>query len=118
MFTALYDRRSPMLVVEEPENSVHPWILRQFIDFCRDAPDKQILLTSHSPVLLNYVDPGIVRLIALSDGKSEVFRLIDMSPELGAAIISGGLSLFDFYDSGVLPQAVPRGLAPDDTDQS
>jgi predicted ATPase len=116
MFTALYDRRSLLLVVEEPENSVHPWILRQFVDFCLGTANKQILLTTHSPVLLNYVDPGIVRLVTLFDGKSDVSRLIDIAPELGAAVMDGSVGLFDFYDSGALTQAVPRGLSPDSTE--
>jgi predicted ATPase len=114
LFVALFDRRSLMLVIEEPENAVHPWILRQYIDLCRGIKAKQILMTSHSPVLLNYVDPEIVRLVALAQGKSEVHRLIDLAPEVGKLIIDGELGLFDFYDSGILPMTVPRGFSPDE----
>jgi predicted ATPase len=48
LFTAIFDGRSPLLLIEEPENSLHPWILRQFIDLCRYDDKKQILLTTHS----------------------------------------------------------------------
>lgn len=114
LFIALYDQRTPLLVVEEPENSIHPWILRQFLDLVKEVPGKQIVLTTHSPVLLNYVDPATVRLISMHKGRSRIERLLDVSPEVRDLVLSGQLSLFDAYDSGVLLEAVPRGLAPGD----
>jgi predicted ATPase len=112
LFIALYDQRTPLLVVEEPENSVHPWILRQFLDLVRNVAGKQVVLTTHSPVLLNYVSPEMVRLISMSNGRSQIGRLLDASAELQDLVKSGDLSLFDAYDSGVLIETVPRGLAP------
>ncbi len=112
LLIALYDRRNPLLVIEEPENSVHPWILRTFLDLAKAAPGKQIVMTTHSPVLLNYVDPEIVRLVRMRNGRSEVSRLLSVSPDLRPLILAGELDLFDAYDSGVLVEAVPRGLAP------
>ncbi len=112
LLIALYDRRNPLLVIEEPENSVHPWILRRFLDLAKAAPGKQIVMTTHSPVLLNYVDPEIVRLVRMRNGRSEVSRLLSVSPDLRPLILAGELDLFDAYDSGVLVEAVPRGLAP------
>lgn len=109
LLVALFDPRSRLLVIEEPENAVHPWILRNFLDLCISA-DKQILLTSHSPILLNYVDPHVIQLMWMHSGRSTVRRLLDMNAEASAALISGDLSVFDIYDSGLLRQTVPRGL--------
>jgi predicted ATPase len=111
LFIALYDSRTPLLVIEEPENSVHPWILRQFLDLCADADAKQIVVTSHSPVLLNYVKPSSVRLMSISNGRSRISRLLDAAPELRQLVLEGQLSVFDAYDSGALPEALPRGFA-------
>lgn len=112
LLIALYDQRTPLLVIEEPENSVHPWILRQLLDLVREVPRKQIVLTTHSPVLLNYVDPAIVRLISMHGGRSRIRPLLDASPEIQDLVLSGELTLFDAYDSGVMLEAIPRGLAP------
>lgn len=112
LFIALFDSRIPLLVIEEPENSVHPWILRHFIDLCTQKARKQLVLTSHSPVLLNYVSPSIVRLASLHDGRTEINRLVDLAPEFAEIVLSGEVSLFDAYDSGAIQQGVPRGFSP------
>lgn len=112
LFIALYDRRTPLLVVEEPENSLHPWLLRQFLDLCQEVEAKQVVLTSHSPVLLNYVRPESVRLMSIDNGRSTLQLLVDVEPELRAMVTSGQLTTFDLYDSGVLANAVPKGFSP------
>jgi hypothetical protein len=45
-----------LLVVEEPENGMHPRLLEATIDLLRSLP-VQVLVTTHSPVLLNYAKP-------------------------------------------------------------
>jgi hypothetical protein len=99
-----------MIVVEEPENSVHPWILRQFLDLCQESR-KQILLTSHSPVLLNYVAPESIRLMAMRDHRSQIRRLVDLQDDAAALVLSGEVGFFDIYDAGAIPETVPRGIS-------
>lgn len=110
LFIALFDTRAPVLAIEEPENSVHPWILRQFVDLCRDASAKQIVVTTHSPVLLNYVPAETVRLMAMSYGRSYIQTLLGAAESLRTSVMEGALSLFDAYDSGIVRDAVPRGF--------
>lgn len=112
LFVALFDDRAQLLVIEEPENSVHPWILRQFVDLCRDTT-KQVILTTHSPVLLNYVAPSTVRLMSASEGRSRIQQLIGIDDTISDLVYDGDLSLFEAYDSGIVTSAVPRGLAPE-----
>lgn len=112
LFIALFDRRNPLLVVEEPENSIHPWILRHFVDLCRESVDKQIVVTTHSPVLLNYVDPRIVRLAYSAKGRTQIVPIMSVSASIRELILSGDIGLFDLYDSGMLPVAVPNGFSP------
>jgi len=117
LFVALYDRRAPTLVVEEPENSVHFWILRQFVDLCRSLPAKQIVVTTHSPVLLNYVEPTRVRLMSIHEGRSHIRPLLEIAPQLRDVVLNGELSLFDAYDSGVVAEALPRGFLAEEFDE-
>lgn len=116
LLIALYDKRYSVLVVEEPENSIHPWIVRQFIDLCRESR-KQILLTTHSPVVLNYVSPDSVLLMSARHGRSRIDKLLDVSPSVRPMVLDGELSLFEVYDSGLIRSSVPHGFSPSDDDE-
>ena len=113
LFVALYDERAPLLIIEEPENSIHPWILRQFLDLCRENEDKQIVLTTHSPVVLNDVPAESVRIMWRRNGRSQLARLVDLDPELVDAYMRGELTVFDAYDSGLISEGVPPGYSGD-----
>lgn len=49
MLAVLFDRTAPTLVIEEPENALHSWLLRQFLEKSRENTARQVLLTTHSP---------------------------------------------------------------------
>jgi predicted ATPase len=51
------------LVIEEPEKGLHPWGIRYLMDHIRDAIERrgvQVLLTTHSPQVLEAVSPAEV----------------------------------------------------------
>jgi predicted ATPase len=108
LFAALYDRRTSLILVEEPENSVHPWILRVFVDACREASGKQIIITTHSPVLINYLKPEEVWLVWRRRGRTYVRTLTEMDEEAEAIWGDGRSTVFDLLDSGWLPESVPE----------
>ena len=48
-----------MIMVEEPENSVHPKLMENLLLTLQAyASDTKILLTSHSPYLMRYLQPS------------------------------------------------------------
>ncbi len=66
LMTALFgecDRN--LIAIEEPENYVHPTALAAFAEYLLKARDQvQILVTTHSPLLLDYLnDPAIVCIV-------------------------------------------------------
>jgi len=57
LITALLGHKEASLIgIEEPENYVHPGALAAFAEYLREASDHlQVLVTTHSPILLNYL---------------------------------------------------------------
>lgn len=70
-FLALaYSDTPEVLLIEEPENGLHPTRLKEVIDLLRRMTTgevgnkrRQIILTTHSPLLLNYARPEEVRIV-------------------------------------------------------
>lgn len=82
--TALYQKETPSIICfEELENGVHPWLLHKMMELLKTVSteginDKpvQVLITTHSPLLLNYVEPYQVRAVELDgEGKTQVHKL-------------------------------------------
>jgi predicted ATPase len=67
---ALYQVPSPaLLVIEEPEQTVHPGVLRVLADAIREASETtQIILTTHSPHLVDQFAPEEIRVASLTNG--------------------------------------------------
>lgn len=58
--TVLYDPEPPQLVgVEEPENHLHPRLLPELTEECRQASARtQLMVTTHSPFFVNGLKPS------------------------------------------------------------
>lgn len=111
LFCALFDPRITLAFIEEPENSVHPWIVRVFAEACREAAKKgkQIFVTTHSPALLQRAQPSEVKLIWRTEGRSAISPLLALDPEAEGLWASGANDVFELLDSGALRQAIPEG---------
>lgn len=57
--TVLYDPDPPQLVgIEEPENHLHPRLLPELAEECREASARtQLMVTTHSPFFVNGLNP-------------------------------------------------------------
>ena len=57
--TLLYDPEPPPLIgIEEPENYLHPRLLQDVAEECRNATERtQIMVTTHSPFFVNGLRP-------------------------------------------------------------
>jgi len=66
--TLAYTETAGLLLIEEPENGLHPSRLQMVLDLLRRMSrgeignrKRQIILTTHNPLLLNYASPEEVR---------------------------------------------------------
>jgi predicted ATPase len=90
--TVLYDPEPPRFIgIEEPENFLHPRLLPELAEECRAASEKaQLLITSHSPFLLNAMRAQEVRVLYRDDsGFTQVIKVSDI-PGMPEMIEAGG----------------------------
>jgi predicted ATPase len=73
---ALYFSYKPLIIIEEPERNIHPYLIDKVMDMMDDASNKtQIIVTTHNAVLVGNADPQNVILMSRdSDGFSRVSR--------------------------------------------
>ena len=104
--TLLYDPEVPPLIgIEEPENYLHPRLLEELAEECRNASARsQLLVTTHSPFFVNglRLEEAWV-LYRAEDGFTRARRVADMQPvqaflEAGAKL--GHLWMEGHFDVG------------------
>ena len=103
----LYDSDPPPLIgIEEPENFVHPKLLRELGEECLVASNSsQILVTTHSPYLLDALKPNQVRILNRGNDGFTTTRPVSDMPLVKEYLLEGGLlgeswvqGMFDLSD--------------------
>lgn len=101
LMTALIGEADSSLIgIEEPENYVHPNALSAFAEFVRQATERvQIILTTHSPLFLNYLDtPEAVCVVKRGPGGTQLDQ--ETNPQaVRKALEESGFGLGDFYET-------------------
>ncbi len=108
LLVALHDPRCMMLVLEEPENSIHTWILRLLMDAAKEGSEKkQILLTTHSKVVVDAVSPKDVWVMWRANSESHIAILSSLDPDVLNLVDNGDLTTFELLDTGLILEALP-----------
>ncbi len=104
LLTALLQaERIPVIGIEEPELTVHPGVLPLLYDYIQQAAQtSQIILTTHSPVLLDVLDldQTDIFVVTRQQGETQIVKLTDAQIEptkkhlmsLGDMLIEGALT--------------------------
>ncbi len=90
--TVLYDPDPPQLIgIEEPENFLHPKLLPELAEECRNASAQtQLLVTSHSPFFVSGLRPEELRVLYRDElGYTQARRVADM-PRAAKMFEAGG----------------------------
>ncbi len=99
--TALYVGGT-VIAFEEPENCVHPYLFETIVDLCRKAPC-QVILTTHSPYLVNRVPPEELRLVTKTGGATRISTVKDKKKV--ERMLEEGLPLGEVWYSGELEES-------------
>ena len=83
LIAAVFQRPTPpIVVIEEPELTMHPGALGAILDLLRHASERmQVLVTTHSPDILDarWIEERHIRLLEWDEGKTKVSRISDAS---------------------------------------
>lgn len=76
LIVILYFERKQFVVIEEPERNLHPSLISKLVELFKDASrQKQIIISTHSPEIVRYVEPKQLILISRdSSGSSHADR--------------------------------------------
>ena len=92
---------SDLIAFEEPENCIHPYLLETIIDLARKS-GKQVIISTHSPYLLDHVKPEEVILVYKEEGATKAVRL-EKTKEVKKVkeMLEEGLTLGEIWYAGI-----------------
>jgi predicted ATPase len=113
LLLAVFQPQTPsVLVIEEPEASVHPEAFGVVLDLLRLAARRtQVIVTTHSPELLDakWIEERHLRVVTWEDGSTRVQRLSEGSKRVLQAHLAGAGELLrtGSLDAVAEPAALP-----------
>jgi predicted ATPase len=92
--------QSAVMLLEHPEDSIHRGLLRKLIGILQSYSDQsQLIVSSHSSVIFNTLDPGAVRLVTMENGDTKVRALTPAELSVAGKFLEEDGSLSDFLET-------------------
>lgn len=96
--TAIASNEPKLICFEEPENFIHPRLFELLVEILKKS-DKQIILSTHSPYLVDWVEPKDA--IVVEKEKNEtILTRIENAEELKKHLEEIGVSFGEYWYSG------------------
>ncbi|WP_437953984.1 ATP-binding protein [Sorangium sp. So ce296] len=103
ILVSIVDPKSKFVMIEEPETGIHPGLLRRLLaEIDAHAVDRQFVVSTHSPLVVDWVAPSDVRFVERTNGVTSVQRLSDEEISRVVRYLNESLSLSDYvYSRGL-----------------
>lgn len=101
LLALLYDKNSTLLI-EQPEDGIHSGLLRKLLPLCFEygaVYNKQIIITTHSPDVINLLPPESIRLVKMTENGTKVSSLNEEQLPFIYEFLEDEGALFDFIES-------------------
>lgn len=100
LLTYLVFDKSSCMLVEQPEDSIHPGLLAKVVDILRTYSGRtQLICTTHSPRVMNLVGASGIRLVTSENGSTVVNQLSDEHLGAASAYLRDEGTLAEFLDT-------------------
>ena len=110
VLAATADPQVSALVLEEPETSLHPWVIREVGGALRElSKRKTVIVTTQSPVVIDLLHPSETWIVSRRNGQTSIRRLTEIDPRIEEDWRQGRVGLSEYLDAGLVPRAVPGG---------
>jgi len=104
---SLYQTPTPsLIVIEEPEQTVHPAVLSMLAEAFKEVAElTQVVVTTHSPQLIEHFEPDNIRIVTMQDGVTHIAPIKASQRE---AVQRGLMTLGEFMAAeGLQPEEAP-----------
>jgi AAA15 family ATPase/GTPase len=101
LLALLYDKNSTLLI-EQPEDGIHSGLLYKLLPLCFEYAtvyNKQIIITTHSPDVINLLPPESIRFVRMTEDGTKVSALSKEQLPFVHEFMENEGALFDFIDS-------------------
>jgi predicted ATPase len=110
MLAVTFDPRVSAVVIDEPENSLHPWMIHELGRRLRRlAKQKTVIVTTQSPVVIDLLYPSELWVVFRRKGATNIRRLTELDRRIEAEWAQGHGRLSSDLDMGLVRAAVPGG---------
>lgn len=108
LLTALHDPRLSFMMFEEPENSLHPYMIARLCEqFVEASREKQLLITTHSPFLMTKVPLETIYVVYNTGKGTQLSALSGLHPALYELWSSGEISVIDSLEARAIREMNP-----------
>ncbi len=101
LLALLYDKNSTLLI-EQPEDGIHSGLLYKLLPLCFEYAtvyNKQIIITTHSPDVINLLPPESIRFVRMTEDGTKVSALNKEQLPFVHEFMENEGALFDFIKS-------------------
>ncbi len=93
-----------LLIIEEPENGIHPRRLKDLLEQIRSIQKRgtQVILTTHSPILLDEFSDEPESIVVFDRDPSGATHVSQPAPEQLKAVLNGDFGLGSLWFSGAI----------------